>query len=131
MKIKISEMIKPALIGGAVSGVLSGLPFIGFLNILCCMLYVGGGGIAAYVLIKSTGKISLEEGAVVGGISGVFAGIISGVLGLIFNINQAIANIPGARGVTVMVVMASIIINVILGVIFGAIGGVIVAKLKE
>ena len=37
------EYLRPALIVGAVAGLLSGLPFFGLFNCICCLWIVGGG----------------------------------------------------------------------------------------
>ena len=57
-------MFVPALIGGAVAGVLSGLPFF---NCLCCIWIIGGAMLASYLLSKdSPVSLSAGDGAIVG-----------------------------------------------------------------
>jgi hypothetical protein len=64
-------MFVPALIGGAVAGVLSGLPFF---NCLCCIWIIAGGMLAAYLLAKdSPVNLSGGDGAIVGILTGIVA----------------------------------------------------------
>lgn len=133
----ISKMLVPAAAGGLVAGIATSIPVVNWLNVLCCLWFIIGGAIAAWMLIRGGGKIKLTDGAIVGAISGIIAGIIAAVLGTILGIAGSIfnniVNVPGASGIGLEVFMGiiGIFIYPILGAIFGAIGGVIFAKLKE
>jgi disulfide bond formation protein DsbB len=73
-------MFVPALIGGAVAGVLSGIPLV---NCLCCLWIIGGAMIAAYLLAKdSPTDLTAGDGAIVG----VFTGIVAAVVDVIVSI---------------------------------------------
>jgi hypothetical protein len=74
-------MFVPALIGGVLAGVLSGIPIV---NCLCCLWIIGGGILAAYFLTKES-SIVLTAGD--GAIVGIFTGIIAAVV-------EAFVNIP-------------------------------------
>ncbi|ODS35601.1 MAG: hypothetical protein A7316_03525 [Candidatus Altiarchaeales archaeon WOR_SM1_86-2] len=139
--VDMSKMMMPAIVGGLVAGILSGIPLV---NLCCCLWFVGGGAIAAWMLIGKIGKIELMDGAIVGGISGVIAGVIGGVIVLIIDVFfSAVIDMSdyydyysayGAGEMMAFSVLGGvfrIIIFAILGAIFGAVGGVIVAKLKE
>ncbi len=68
------SMFMPALIGGGLAGVLSGIPII---NCLCCLWIIGGAMLAAYLLAKdSKVMLSLGDGAIVGALAGVIAAIV-------------------------------------------------------
>jgi len=140
--IDINKMKMPALVGGVVAGILSGIPYV---NVCCCLFFIGGGAIAAWMLIGKIGKIELEDGAIVGAISGVIAGVIASILDFIvivvlmggttmlddasmMGMGEVLA-VSAVSGFVMMIIQG--IIFVILGAIFGAIGGVIVAKIKE
>ena len=74
-------MFVPALIGGVIAGILSGIPIV---NCLCCLWIIGGGILAAYFLTKESPVVlSAGDGAIVG----IFAGIIAAIA-------QAVVNIP-------------------------------------
>ena len=132
--IDISKMTKPAVVGGLVAGILTGIPYVGM---LCCLWFIAGGAIAAWMLIGQVGRIEITDGAIVGALSGAIAGLVAGVIGVIFMALGfgAMSEIPGMGDVVGLGVMGlmivGIIVNIILGAIFGAIGGVIVAKVKE
>lgn len=75
-----SGMFIPALIGGAVAGLLSAIPFF---NCLCCIWIIGGAMLAAYLLSKdSLVALSAGDGAIVG----IFTGIIAAVVHAFVNI---------------------------------------------
>jgi hypothetical protein len=66
-------MFTPALVGGAVAGILSAVPFV---NCLCCLWIIGGAMLASYLLSKNS-LVSLTAGD--GAIVGIFAGIVAAV----------------------------------------------------
>lgn len=76
-------MLVPALIGGAVAGILTGIPLI---NCLCCLWIVGGGVLAAYFLNKES-SIVLTAGD--GAIVGVFAGMVAAGVAFLISIPMA------------------------------------------
>ncbi|MCZ7371502.1 MAG: hypothetical protein O8C66_13445, partial [Candidatus Methanoperedens sp.] len=58
------EYLVPALISGAVAGVLSGIPFV---NCLCCLWIIGGAILATNLLAKKTpALLTAGDGAIVG-----------------------------------------------------------------
>jgi hypothetical protein len=68
------SMFMPALIGGGLAGILSGIPLI---NCLCCLWIIGGAMLAAYLLSKDSKlPLSSGDGAVVGALAGVIAAIV-------------------------------------------------------
>ena len=71
------EYLRPALIAGAVAGLLSGLPFIGVGNCICCLWIVGGAAIAAKLLAGQTpGLLTSGDGAIVGALTGIVAAVV-------------------------------------------------------
>ena len=76
----MNDKLKPALLGGLIVGILSAIPFI---NYCCCIWSIGGGALAAYLYIKgSPVPVKTGDGAVVGGLAGVFGGILYLIIGL-------------------------------------------------
>jgi hypothetical protein len=87
-------MLIPALIGGTIAGILTGIPLI---SCLCCLWIVGGGLIAAYFLTKdSPMPLSVGDGAIVG----VFAGMIGAVVAFLISIPMAPLEDALARSMT-------------------------------
>jgi hypothetical protein len=75
------EYFRPALIAGAVAGVLSGLPFIGAANCVCCLWIVGGAALAAKLLADRTPiLLKAGDGAVVGALTGIVAAVVNAVV---------------------------------------------------
>jgi hypothetical protein len=79
------EYFRPALTAGAVAGLLSGIPFIGAGNCICCLWIVGGAMIAVKLLARDT-KIALTsgDGAVVGALTGIIAAVVDAVVKIPF-----------------------------------------------
>ena len=76
-------MLKPALIGGVVAGIVSSIPCV---NIGCCLWGLGGGFLAAYLAGKAGPNMSPGEGVKVGAFAGAIAGAISGTLSALINL---------------------------------------------
>jgi hypothetical protein len=74
------NMLAPALIGGAVAGVLSGIPF---LNCFCCLWIIGGAVLASYLLAKdSPVSLTSGDGAIVGALAGISAAVVDSLVGI-------------------------------------------------
>jgi hypothetical protein len=76
----MNNKLKPALLGGLVVGLLSAIPVV---NYCCCIWAIGGGLLAAMLYIKSSQvPVGAGEGAILGGLAGVFGAIIYLIIGL-------------------------------------------------
>jgi hypothetical protein len=70
-------MLKPALIGGVLLGILSVMPYIQSLNCCCCAWVIGGGLLAAYLYVKgSSTPVTLGRGVKLGLITGSIGGLV-------------------------------------------------------
>lgn len=77
------EYLRPALIAGAVAGMLSGLPIFNLLNCLCCLWIIGGAAVSVKLLANRTsGPLTSSDGAVVGALTGIVASVVHTVLTL-------------------------------------------------
>lgn len=73
-------MMTPALIGGAVAGVLSGLPF---LNCLCCLWIIGGAMLAVHLAARdATASLTAGDGAIAGVLTGIVAAVVDSLIGI-------------------------------------------------
>jgi hypothetical protein len=71
------EYLRPALIAGAIAGLLSGLPIISVGNCVCCLWIVGGAAMAAKLLAKNTsGILTSGDGAIVGALTGIVGAVV-------------------------------------------------------
>jgi len=68
------RLLKPALIGGVLLGILSSLPLF---NCLCCVWMIGGGVLAAYLFVKdSPAPVTLGRGVTLGLLTGCLGTIV-------------------------------------------------------
>ena len=147
----MNSKLKAALISGAIFGIASGLPYINAVNIACCALYIGGGILAAYLLMKdlpTAGKAPYGAGSVAGLLTGVVAGVVATLTllvtgGITDQAEQVLdslrmiagqgAEIPqgildmydtsdGASGALIVV---NLVISVVTGAIAACIGGIV------
>ena len=103
-----ARMLKPAVIGGVILGVLSALPFISMFNCICCAWVIIGGVVAAHLYVKdSPVHVTLGRGITLGLLTGVIGtgvyALVSLPLRLIMNragmnvmeqIKQAMDRVP-------------------------------------
>jgi hypothetical protein len=76
----MNNKLKPALLGGLIVGLLSAIPVI---NYCCCIWAIGGGLVASLLYIKSSQvPVGAGDGAMVGGLAGVFGAIIYLIIGI-------------------------------------------------
>jgi hypothetical protein len=82
MNDKRPGMLVPALMGGVIAGVLSGIPIV---NCLCCLWIIGGGILAAYFLTKESSVVlTAGDGAIVGIFTGIIAAVVEALVSLPF-----------------------------------------------
>jgi len=82
-----SRMLKPALIGGILLGVLSSLPLINLFNCICCAWVIAGGVVAAYQSVKdSPMPVSLAGGVSVGLFAGGIGTVVTGLFSIPLNL---------------------------------------------
>lgn len=140
-----SGLFVPALVGGAVAGVLSAVPFI---NCLCCLWIIGGALLASYLLAKdSPVALTAGDGAIVGIFTGIIAAVIDAFVSIPFHaINSAFVQrimegiaeyteeMPagwerwletGAFETSASMFMLGVLISVVTFSILGALGGII------
>ena len=147
---KGNAMLMPAVWGGLVIGVLSALPFIGFLNICCCLWVITGGMLAAYVLQSNTPQaITIGEGATVGLLAGLIGAVVHTIIsvpvnllmgGLMQNVlqqflastpdvpdnlRQAVENIGNSASFSALGIIIGFFFWVVVGSLFAALGGLL------
>jgi hypothetical protein len=102
------RMLKPALVGGVLLGILSSLPVVNLFNCFCCAWVICGGVLASYLYVKdSPVPVTLGRGALVGLLAGIFGTIVSALfsiplslllkragMGTTDQLRQALAQVP-------------------------------------
>jgi len=77
------DFLKPSLIGGLALGVLSAIPYILMVNVLCCFWVLGGGGLTTWLLNQQRpGGLKYGDGA----FGGVFSGLIGAFVATLISI---------------------------------------------
>lgn len=138
-------MLVPALIGGAIAGVLSGIPL---LNCLCCLWIIGGAMLASYFLSKdSPVALTAGDGAIVGIFTGIVAAVVDAIISLpLAGINRELMSsimekigeyadeVPagwetwlegGGAATTFSMQMFGLLISAVVFAVLGALGGII------
>lgn len=146
--VSLSDFAISAVIAGVIGGIVGSIPFLSFLNLLCCGIIILTGLLAAFILKKRSGKIDPKNGAIVGVLSGIVYGLVGAIgiflLQLLLSMIQMSAAVMGPRKALPMLssgagglisgliaFFVTLFINGVLGVIFGTIGGAIGGKLFE
>ena len=144
--------LQPALLGGAVLGVLSALPFINIAN-CCCIWFITGGVLAAYLMQQNyPAPVSAGDGAMVGLLAGVFGAIVATIVSIPLRliagpmqsalISRALEHAenmpPEARtwletmshgGAGVVFLLMGFLFHLVLGGIFATLGGLLGAMM--
>ena len=130
--------LKPALLGGLITGILSVIPVV---SSCCCIWAALGGLLATFLYIRSAPvPVSTGDGAVVGLLSGVLGSIIYLVIGLPLNLllgtGAQLETMFKDRGIAVPVTGIALVILgalmvVCLLIVFGVIGGLIGVPIFE
>jgi hypothetical protein len=77
------RMLKPAVIGGVLLGILSSLPLINLFNCVCCAWVIGGGILASYLYVKdSPVPVTLGRGVALGLLTGVIGSIVTALFSI-------------------------------------------------
>ena len=133
----MNNKLKPAILGGLVTGVLSVIPFV---SSCCCVWAILGGMLASFLYIKGSAvPASTGDGAVLGILSGVFGGLIYLIIGLPIALLFGVAQMEeGFRRAGVEVPLTGValailgvFIVVVMLLIFSTIGGLIGVPIFE
>jgi hypothetical protein len=144
-------MLKATLIGGALFGVVGGIPVLNLINCACCALIVGGGFLAAYLYSRECKAGGIEfrpgNGALVGLVAGLFYAIATTLVGAIFkaimpqadpeemaemmeqfgappeSVDMALQFMEGSSGVMGLII--GFFITLLVAAVFSTIGGLI------
>lgn len=135
----------PALWGGVLIGVISGVPFLNFINCACCAGVIAGGILAVYIYRKDLSNDMLptvSDGAVLGLIAGVIGAVIGSIFDLAFgsmtfDFFEKIAEYSdnpelldfldqfGDKDFGVMMMTVGFFMELVIDTIFGLVGGLI------
>ena len=144
-----NAMLRPALWGALVIGVLSGLPLVSAGNCCCCAWIVSGGMLAAYLLQNGTpSPINMGDGALVGLLAGLMGAFVNTVVSVPMtllmgpvqqrllqqvlqsqpdmpdNVRQMVDNMGGGA-MSAIGVAVGFVTMLILGAVFASLGGLL------
>ena len=151
-------MLKPALIGGVLLGILSALPLVNYFNCFCCAWVIAGGVLAARLYVKDSAvPVTLGRGLAVGLLTGVIGTIVfalfsiplilmsRGGSGIMEQLKQAaeqvpnmppqtreaIASLAAQGGVNTLIYIVGFIVTLVLYSLVAMIGGAIGVAIFE
>lgn len=148
-------ILKPALIGGILLGILSALPVISAFNCVCCAWVIGGGILAANLYVKSAPTaVKLGSGAGLGLLTGSIGGMVcilfsipilllrNAGVGILEEMRRTLNEIPNlppafrdalpAGGSALALLMVfSALLSLVLFAVMGMLGGVLGVALFE
>lgn len=142
--------LKPALVGGLVTGFLSWLPGVSIGNCLCCMWVIVGGVLAAYFISEQTKRLfTAGDGAFAGMLSGVVGALVDCMLTAVtwplFGLRalrrqmEQMHNIPGlppgfdrftehlqsGGGLLLLILLVMLVVSILVFALFGSLGGLL------
>ena len=148
----MDNKLKPAIIGGVVTGLLSIIPILNLGNVCCCLWAILGGLLATFLYVKSSPVAAGPgDGAIVGALAGAVAAVIIVILGIPISIiaggitrglllsimesvNPSQAEMFRAQMVAGESIIGAIVNGIILAVlvvIFSTLGGLIAVPIFE
>ena len=90
------SLLKSALIGGAVAGIVAAVPVVGeFLCLCCCLPVVAGGFLASFLQSRECARLGARFDGGRGALVGLMAGLFSAVL---YTLAQAVFRAVGLVG---------------------------------
>ncbi len=148
------SLVLPALYGGIIIGVLTGVPYLNFVNCCCCAGLLAGGILSVFFykndLTPDMPPLESSDGLRLGALAGAIGGVIGTALGQIIQgvagmdskeeLNRAIEEIGGQSGTDAVValmetissfmdsplfILASLVFSVFFCTVFGLLGGLI------
>ena len=138
-------MLTPALNGGAIAGLISGIPNV---SCLCCLWIVGGAILATYLVTKnSPAPLTSSDGAIIGVFTGIVAAVVKTIVDVILTpvnrqffqrlmewVSEQMEEMPpgldemfneSAFETTVPRILFSLLMSGIIFSVLGALGGII------
>lgn len=138
------DKLVPAVIGGAIIGVISAVPGLNFINCFCCAGIILGGFFSVFFYRKNLGELELTygDGALLGILAGIFGLIIGTVLTAIIgtNVEQVIEQVlqyaneipPELEDVlwrlkehSGQLFLLNISFGLVINIVFGLLGGIL------
>lgn len=96
----MNDKMKPAMMGGAILGILSVIPVVSAVNVCCCAWAILGGLLATYMYVKgSATPATIGDGAMLGALAGVIGAVIYVVLGIPIGLLTSNASMNAMVGV--------------------------------
>lgn len=129
--------LKPALLGGLITGILSVIPIV---SICCCLWAALGGFLASFMYIRSSAdRVTPGTGAGLGAMAGAVGALIYLVIGIPIALFFGTAQMEGAfrasgvevplGGIALVLVTALLVATLIL--IFSTLGGILGVPIFE
>jgi hypothetical protein len=148
--VNIKSMLVPAVAAGVAAALFSTVinvaaifvPFIGMCGFACCLWLIAAGILAAFLTKKMAGKITTQDGAIVGMLTGAVAAVVETVLTAVLMLLNLAPAMPGLENLgviglggglvgTIILLAVAFMLSLLVDVVFCGVGGVLGAKLFE
>jgi hypothetical protein len=130
------NLLIASAVGALATTVIVSIPFVNFLVCLVCLPLWGGPLLATWIYKRQTGIMPMNHAITVGVVTGVFAAVLSFLVGLAlgpatsaFLVNMLQSYMPAGSAplgpVSATPTVGSLFFGILLDVVFGLIGGLI------
>lgn len=132
MEKKTKDMLISALISGGAMVAISNIPFLNYINYVCC-LGILAGGFAGTLYYRTKQKITPKDGSLIGLFGGLAAGLLNAIISVFAlligkdALAQATATLAklGLAWVPMVTMIAYVILGFVIYAGFGTLGGLI------
>jgi hypothetical protein len=74
---KAPSYLTPTLLGGLLLGLLSSIPVVSYVNLICCAWVILGGFVAAFLWAKDGGRLDKSTASYIGFLAGLWGAVIA------------------------------------------------------
>jgi hypothetical protein len=149
--VELKNMIIPAVAAGVAVALFSTvinvaprfLPVLGVCGLACCLWLIAAGFLAAFLTKKMAGKITTQDGAIVGMATGAAAAVVETGLSAVLTIAGFAPNMPGLANLGLLgfgggdlvgrliLLIIAFMLSLLVNVVFCGVGAVLGAVVLE
>lgn len=137
----MNDKLKPILLSGLAIGLLSTLPLLSLVNVVCCAWAVGGGILAVRLYWRDvpTQSLSMGTGIMLGGLAGLVGGLIYALVSVVLLLftdaaqqsQELLRQFGMQQDIGKAALIVGLVISVLVMALMAGVGGVLGVKLFE